>query len=228
MRKCVHVLWIGLVLLGCGGGDDAPKLPQAAVLEFPLQNSECTTGVSLDETTSQVEFRWQAGANAEGYELRATNLNTNVLQTISTLSLSAQLPLEKGAPYSWLVISKQSNTSATATSSTWQFYNAGSQTTYAPFRADIIAPQSGASILRDINNEVSLNWTGADVDNDIEGYEVYLSTSTPPETLVATPSAFTTNIKVSIAAGSVYYWQVITTDSEGNSSDSGIFDFRVN
>lgn len=227
MRKCIYVLWIGLVFLACGGGDDAPKPPQATVLEFPLQNSECTTGISLDENTSQVEFRWQVAANTEGYELRATNLNTNVTQTISTTSLAVQLPLEKGAPYSWVIISRQSNTTVTATSSTWQFYNAGSQTTYAPFRAEIIAPKSGASVIRDINNEVTLDWSGADVDNDIEGYEVYLSTSTPPETLVATPSAGISNIKVSIAADEVYYWRVVTTDREGNSSDSGIFDFRL-
>ncbi|WP_411029686.1 hypothetical protein [Spongiimicrobium sp. 3-5] len=218
-----------LFLLSCGGGgDDAPPpLPQSAVLEFPFQNSECTTGVSLNETTSQVEFRWRAATNTDLYELRAINLNTNITQTISVQTLFAQLPLEKGAPYSWIVVSRNSEANGTATSETWQFYNAGSQTTYAPFRAQATTPTSGTTVFKDINNEVLLSWSSADVDNDIEGYELYFSEVTPPTTLVASPAAATTEFKVSVTSDTAYYWRVVTRDAEGNTSDSGVFEFKV-
>lgn len=60
-----------------------------------------------------------------------------------------------------------------ASSETWLFYNAGSQTTYAPFPAQLVNPTSGSTVQMDIANEVLLEWSGADVDNDIESFEVF-------------------------------------------------------
>lgn len=223
MRPLV-ITMVVLSLLGCG--KDSPKPPAAAKLLFPEQNSECTTGVDLNETTSRVEFLWQKAANTDSYELRVTHLLTQVTQTVSTAQLSAELPLQKGAPYSWIVISHNSETQETAISSSWRFYNAGAVRTYAPFPAEIIAPESGATVFRDINNEVVLEWAGADIDNDIAGYELYFSEVDPPA-LFSEPAASTTSIKVSVQANTVYFWKIITTDREGNRSDSGIYGFRV-
>ncbi|MGB5818517.1 MAG: hypothetical protein WBG90_03460 [Saonia sp.] len=216
------------MLVGCGGNDDTPSPPQPALLEFPLQNSECTEGVAIDGTnTSRLEFRWQPSNNTETYELRVTNLNTDVPQTITSETTSASLILERGVPYSWVVTSRNSRVTETSSSETWQFYNAGSQTTYAPFPAEIISPKSGASVGKDQNNELFLEWSGADVDNDIVSYDVFFSSSTPPQTLIASPSANTTSIQVSVASNTIYYWRIITRDGEGNTSDTGIFEFKV-
>jgi hypothetical protein len=219
------ILMAVLCLVGCG--KDSPKAPAAAKLLFPEQNSECTTGVSLNETTSSVEFLWQKAANADSYELRVTHGLTNVTQTVSTAGLSAELPLEKGVPFSWIVISRNNETQETASSNAWQFYNAGSQRSYAPFPAVIILPRPGTSVFRDINNEIVLEWEGADIDDDIVGYELYFSTENPPATLFSEPSASTTSSKVSVEANTVYYWKLITIDSEDNRSDSGSFGFKV-
>ncbi len=194
---------------------------------FPNQNSECTTGVDLNATTSRVEFRWQKAAHTDSYELRVTNIVTNISQTVGTGQLSAELPLQKGAPYSWTVVSRNDETQESAISAVWRFYNAGSEQSYAPFPADILAPKPGGTIIRDINNEVVLEWEGADVDNDIAGYELYFSTANPPLTLIAEPAASTTSIKVSVEANTVYYWSITTVDSEGNRSDSGTYGFKV-
>lgn len=215
-----------LMLVACR--KDSPKPPSAAVLTFPLQNSECTTGVDLDGTTSEVEFKWQQAANAQKYELRVTHLETGTIQTVSTETLSAKLPLEKGAPFSWLVITRNSETQETASSAKWYFYNAGSRITYAPFPAQPVSPLSGSTVPADLNNEVRLEWTGADVDNDIAGYEVYFATETPPLDLATTGPINTTNVNVTVSSGTIYYWRVTTTDREGNTSDSGIFSFKVN
>ncbi|MEB8327941.1 hypothetical protein OO009_01125 [Flavobacteriaceae bacterium KMM 6897] len=223
--KQITLLLMVLVLGGCGG-KDAPKAPESSRLVFPLKDSECTTGVSLTNTTSEVEFQWQASDNTETYQIRLTNLLTNVSQNMSTSATAIKLPLDKGAPYSWFITSKNTNVTETATSEIWRFYNSGFQTSYAPFPADIIAPKSGASVLKSANNEVELDWSGADVDNDIIGYEVYFSTNNPPETLVFSPQFNDTDVNVTVVANTVYYWSVKTLDSEGNTSDSGVYQFK--
>jgi len=225
MRAILLVLF-GFLLIGCKK-KSSPKPPEIAVLVFPNKNSECTTGRDINQSTSEVEFQWMASNHTETYELRVTNLNTNITQIVSTAAISAKLPIAKGEPFSWFVRSLNTKVTETAISETWRFYNAGFQTTYAPFPAEVITPKNGASVFKDINNEVSLEWEGADVENNIEGYELYLSTTTPPEILIASPSSDENSAKVSVASDTTYYWKVITIDSEGNSSDSGIFTFKV-
>jgi len=224
--RFLSVLIITLLLFSCK--DEEPSLPPESVqLVFPERNSECTTGVDITATTSEVEFIWQAANNTESYELIVTNLNNNNKQDITVTTTQAKLPIQRGTPYSWVVISKNSSVLESATSPTWSFYNAGFQSTYAPFPAEIVAPKMGASALIDNNNEVELRWTGADVDNDIEGYEIYVSSENPPETLLASPDAGTLSVQVSAMPNTIYYWRVISKDSEGNSSDSGVFEFRA-
>lgn len=224
MRYVVAV-WIGLLLISCSK-DDPPKPPEAASLTFPEQNSECTTGVEQSETTSEVEFRWQAGANTDTYELRVTQLGTSLTQTESTTSTSARVVLQKGTPYSWMVISRNEKTTDAVSSPTWQFYNAGSQTSYAPFPAEIIGPGSGATVVRNSNGEVVLDWSGADVDNDIQGYDIYHDTANPPTNLEGSTLVGSTSLTVTVAPGT-YYWRVVTRDSQGNTSDSGVYSYRA-
>jgi len=224
--RTVILLLFGVLLIGCKKKSN-PKPPEIATLVFPNKNSECTTGRSLNQTTSEVEFQWMASNHTETYELRVTNLITNTTQTISTAAISAKLPITKGEPFSWFVRSLNTKVAESAFSETWRFYNAGFQTTYAPFPAEVIAPKSGTSVFKDINNEVTLEWNGADVENDIDGYELYFSTSSPPESLIASPSSDQNSEKVSVISNTTYYWKVVTKDSEGNSSDSGIFIFKI-
>lgn len=226
MNKLLFVI-CSLFLFGCGGKDDPPAKPERALLVYPQKDSECNTGVNIDDISSRVEFKWQASNNTEIYEIRVTNLNTSVTQTISTSLLSAKLPLDKGAPYSWFVTSKNSQVPETATSEVWRFYNSGFVTTYPPFPTEIISPKSGASVFKDINNEITLEWSGADVDGDLLGYEVYFSTENPPNGMVASLPWDVLTYKVSVLSNRVYYWRVLSKDKAGNTSDSGIYEFKV-
>ncbi len=225
MRKAF--IWtIVLLMIGCG--KDSPKPPEAALLSFPLQDSECTTGVSLNDRTSQVEFRWQEARFADTYELKVTNILTGQSVTNApTLALSARVPILKGTPYKWRVTTRNEETQEIALSEEWFFYNAGNQTTYPPFPARIIEPGSGSSVVRDINNQITLSWTGADADNDIQSYEVYLDTAPDPQVLIASPSVSINQVQADVAIDTVYYWRVVTLDRQGNASDSGVFSFRV-
>ncbi len=227
MIRNIIRLSIVALLVSCGGDDGPPPAPKGAALVFPEENSECTTGTDISETSTQVTFRWMASDNTESYTLSVTNLDTNVPQNISTSSTSASLTITKGTPYAWSVTSRNSASDQVASSATWLFYNAGAQTTYAPFPAQLVSPTSGSTVQKDIANEVLLEWSGADVDNDIEFFEVLFSDTDPPTTSVGITNASTMEIPVGVESGTVYYWRVITTDLEGNSSDSGVFDFKV-
>lgn len=224
--RFLTVIIVAILTLGCKK-KEAPKPPESANLTFPAMNSECTTGQEISVTSSQVEFIWQAANNTETYELIVTNLNNNNKQDIITANTSAKLPLEKGTPYSWVVISKNSNVLQTASSETRQFYNSGFETSYAPFPALILEPKMGTSVFKDINNDITLEWKGASVDNNIVGFDLYFSTENPPEALIASPGANEISAKVAVTSDTVYYWKVITKDAEGNTSDSGIFEFRA-
>ena len=226
MIRKLLITSMAVLMMACGG-KDAPPAPESALLVFPEENSECTTGTSLNDSQSQVTFRWNASKNTDRYTVTVVNLETNSSQNISTVSTSANISIAKGAPFSWSVTSRNNDSDESATSETWLFYNAGAETTYAPFPVQLVYPESGSTVQKDIANEVVLEWSGADVDNDIETFEVYFSETTPPTTLVGTNAAFNMELAVSVESGTVYYWKVITTDSEGNTSDSGVFDFRV-
>ncbi len=223
--RIFFVLLLGVVLLS-GCKKDPPKPPEKVLLTAPAKNSECTPIQSTTTTSSVVRFSWQVSQHTETYELRVTNSNTGIVQTKSTGSTVETLSLEKGAPFSWVVISRNSQTQTTASSDSWLFYNPGSETTHPPFPAEIISPKPGTTVFKDINNEVTLIWSGADIDNDIEDYEIYFSTENPPETLIDSPRANITEKKVSVVSNTVYYWRVVTKDAEGNTSDTGIIDFR--
>lgn len=225
IRKIVFIICL-FAVFSCKKKDD-PKPPEQVQLIFPDKNSECTTGVDQDATTSRVTFRWQRSDNTDSYELRVTNINTNAVQTISTPNTTSSLPLLKGQPYSWLVRSRNNQVQNTISSETWNFYNAGSITTYAPFPAEILSPDMSERVFKDINNEITLSWSAADLDNDIENIEVYFSEQTPPTNVQATLSPTASSLKVSVVSGTVYYWSVVTKDLQGNATNSGVYSFSV-
>lgn len=226
MRKLFMSCLMVVLVLACGK-DDPPPAPEAALLVFPEENSECTTGNSLSENLSQVTFRWNASKNTDQYTLSVINLNTNIPQNVSTSTTSASLTIAKGTPFSWSLSSRNNDSDEVAVSDTWLFYNAGSQTTYAPFPAQLVSPESGSTVQKNLANEVLLQWIGADADNDLASFEVLFSTSNPPTTSIGTTGATTRQISVGVVSGTIYYWKVISTDTEGNTSESSVFDFRV-
>lgn len=226
MRIITALLIALFLVVGCKK-KDPPIPPEAVLLVFPDKNSDCTIGNDINETTREIDFRWQKANNTETYELRVTNINSNITQTISTPALSARLPLSKGAAYSWVVLSKNSMVPQKVSSDTWYFFHSGFETTHPPFPAEIMSPKIGTSLFKDINNEVTLKWSGSDIDDDITGFDIYLDTVSPPVTVLVSLTGETSEQKASVASQTVYYWKVVTRDGDGHTSDSGIFDFRV-
>lgn len=227
----IYITFLGLVMVACGGdsSDGPPPGPGIVSLVFPNQNSECTTGTVISDTQSEVTFEWQSADNTEGYILIVTNLNTNTRQTLPTQATSGTLAIDRGTPFSWIVTATNSQSSEVSTSESWLFYNEGSQTTYAPFPAQLVEPISGSTVIRNDNGQVTLGWQGADVENDIVSFDIQLSTTNPPTAadIIGTESNLVSNLLADVDADTVYYWRVVTTDVEGNSSTSSVFEFKA-
>lgn len=225
-----------VILMSCGGGDsgnDTPVVPPPppvpsplqATLVFPENNKECTEGVVENDTQSTVNFQWNNSENTDSYEVNLKNLNTNNSVRISSNSNTALITLSRGVPYEWFVISKATGTNQTAQSDVWKFYNQGPGIeNYAPFPAKAVFPKRGANLAS--TNTVTLQWNGSDIDDDIVSYTILFDTVATP--VIELGSVTDNFIDAAVSSGVTYYWQVITIDSQGNSSNSEIFSFRIN
>lgn len=233
MKKLITSICIlGLLLTtSCGSdGEDTPSPPTAPQLSFPENNSECFEGVvsATDPNISEIVFRWERSSNTVSYTIRVRNLLSGRSEfTETTTSTSLGIGLERGVPYSWSVTATGSENTGTAASETWKFFNAGEGVVaHAPFPADLIYPSSGANLNLSGGSSLELRWEGADVDGDITSYEVLLDTQNPPAQRAGTTSSQRLTVN-QLSSGTTYYWRVITTDGEGNSSTSEVSQFVI-
>ncbi len=227
MKRLLLIVGV-LILTGCHRETKpAPLPPGKAVLVSPAENSVCTTGVVISDTQSNITFTWDASANTSSYDLYITNLLTSAaIATQNTTDTKLTLALARGTPYAWYIVSRSSQTNATTRSDTSKFYNAGPGiVTYAPFPADITSPAFGAEVMV-MGGTIDLTWTGSDVENDIVGYDVYFGTGMSPALFKSGITNMFLN-GVSVTSGTTYYWKVMTKDSHGNTSDSGLYQFSV-
>jgi hypothetical protein len=238
MKKLFIYLIVFAICLPCvtncsgGGGDDPNPDPDPVIIDppgvatliFPNQNSECTEGSNFTSTESDITFDWDDAANTDSYQLYLKNLDTQTTTNYSSASSQLTLTVLRGTPYSWYVVSKNSGTKTTQ-SATWKFYNAGEAvSSYTPFPAELIAPTMG-TYLSASTSIVSLQWSGSDIDNDIVNYDILFGTVSSPTTNVG--STTSTNFSVDVSSGNTYYWRIITTDNQNNSSESEIFQFKI-
>lgn len=237
MRKGILILVLFSVILGCKKSkpgdtpEPTPPVPQVpapekAVLTSPAINEPCLSGVSVSASESSVVFNWAAAKNAESYDVVVKNLLTNATSTHAASQTTLQVNLLKNTPYSWYVKAKTSKTTSVSQSDTWKFYNSGSgSVSYAPFPAEIVSPAYSASVSA-VANKVTLKWTSSDVDNDIVSHAIYFGTSAIPA--IFNESVTAKELDVTVTSNTTYYWKVVTKDATGNTSDSGVFQFKVN
>ena len=160
MKKNI-LLFGGLIMLlnSCAPEETIPVNPSAPNLISPANDETCLDGTSINDSQSNVEFRWSSAANTISYELVVTNLLTQSSQTYPATSNQTTVALSKAEPYNWSVKSFGEVGSIPSESVQWKFYLAGDAiVNYAPFPSELISPQSGANITPDINNLVTLIW----------------------------------------------------------------------
>ena len=227
MKTTILIAATYILLLGaCAPADDTVPAPEKPSLILPVQDELCTTGEVLSDTESLITFQWNLSANTDSYELFLKDLISGVVRSYTAEKNQLSVKLNRGKPYSWYVVSKSTESTETAKSLTWKFYNSGKGVvSYAPFPAEAVSPLFGQSITIS-ENTVSLEWKGADVDNDIIYYDLYFGTDPNPPLLKAGLKESSFNVQ-SIAPDKTYYWKVLSYDSAGNNSDSGLFEFRA-
>lgn len=230
MIKTLLIFIVLLLVISCHKEDPDPVLiiknPTEALLVFPYENSECNEGTNITATQSTVLFEWRSAENTDEYELILSNLSTTDKTSFMVSETNIPIVLQRGTPYAWYVISRSDKIDSTATSEIWKFYNAGQGIeSYAPFPAEIITP-SMAETITSSPSKITLDWNGSDVDNDIIGYDLYFGTANPPDLLESNlQESVLTDVQVE--SNSIYYWSVTTKDARGNSSESGIFQFKI-
>jgi hypothetical protein len=240
MKKIVFIF--SLLLISCsggggdgdsggGGGDPPPPSPPGDVtLTAPTNGKVCETGTSSSDTKSNVDFSWSASTNTSTYDLQVTNLNTSSAINKTGLSTTnTTVELDKGQPYIWKVISKNTSTTQTGTSSSWKFYLAGHGiTNYAPFAAELKSPVSGSTVSRSSDGKVAFSWEGSDPDQgDQLKYTLYVDKTDGKQSPTSDLSDITSKtVDVALDGGTLYYWRVKTSDGT-NSSFSIVYTFRT-
>lgn len=225
-------IFILVVVLSCGGSKDPlpeeeeqVENPIATTLVFPHNNTECQEGTIISNTQSKVVFRWDASENTDSYEVHLEDLDNGTEFIHESNSTELEITLERGTAYRWSVISKSLLSVETAQSEVWKFYNAGAAVVnHAPFPADIISPSNNSKVSPSSGSTI-LRWEGADIDNDIDSYQIFLGTSNPPTQNIGTTSA--TEMSASVMLNNTYYWYIITSDGSNNTSKSDIFSFST-
>ena len=231
--KRIVLLFGSLILLVNSCTTEEPVVPinpSAPTLISPANDETCLDGTSINDSQSNVDFRWSSAANAVSYELVVTNLLTQSSQTYSAISNQTTVALTKAEPYNWSVKSIGEVGSVPSQSIQWKFYLAGDAVVnFAPFPSELISPQSGANVTPDINNLIKLQWNASDVDGDLAQFEVYLDKN-DATTIIKTVAYQTEeeSIEIDVENGTTYYWKIIAIDTNQNQSSSGVYAFRTN
>lgn len=227
--KNYFYLMILILSISCSKDPAEVSNPTSFELIAPANNETCLEGSIINDNQKEIVFQWGGSTNATSYSLDIINLTTNVGQTLQSNGTSLSVKLTSAEPYSWKVIASGEAGAKSTSSELWKFFLAGDEVVnYAPFPPELISPRPSATI--DVNslNEIVLNWTCSDVDNDIVTFKVYLDT-TDGSTLVRELDYVQNNTElgVDVINDGNYFWKVVAIDSNGNSSSSGVYSFKT-
>jgi len=214
-----------ILVFGCSKSEDVIlQNPTAAKLVFPFENSLCNVGTDVTDSQSKVLFEWKPGNYTDSYKVVIKNGFNDNETTYNTTNTEIAIVLNRATPYQWHVISESDAVNQTAQSEIWQFYNAGQGIqSYAPFSAMLYYPAMAEKISN--VSEVTLKWTGNDLDNDIVGYDIYFSKENDPTIFFNNLNA--NELMVPVTPNTIYFWKVITKDALGNTSVSSIYQFEM-
>ena len=240
MRKylsLIAVVFVGL-LSSCGGDSGGgggtpppgptptPDPPTAATLLSPVNNENCETGTNISANQATVAFTWAAGQNTDSYELKVSQLGGSSQTKSGISSGSTTVTLQRGYQYSWQVVSKATGTTATATSSTFNFYLAGEGEQFtAPYAATPVYPRSGATVPL-TEGKLELSWEAEDPDGDSLTYSLEVSPLEDLSSPITVSGLTEPKGEVELVSGVIYYWRVTTSDGK-NSTQSIIYTFRT-
>ncbi len=186
------------------GGSGSSTMVTAPVLVSPANGA---AGVSASTT-----LVWNAATNATSYDVYfGTSVSPPLAATVSGTSFQPA-NLAAGTKYYWKVTAK--NSSSSATSPTYSFNVAVAGVT-APV---LSSPANGAT---GVSTTPALVWNAA---ANATSYDVYVGTaSSPPLAATVTGTSYQPG---SLTAGTKYYWRVVAKNAAG-SATSATYSFTV-
>ncbi|MEP2238630.1 MAG: hypothetical protein ABJI22_09735 [Maribacter sp.] len=226
MNKIKYTVLLTILTQSCGVDSEVLEFnTDNAKIEliYPKNNSEVIDGVIISETESELMFEWKKEGDSIGnlYFLTLKNLENNEIITYESSETNISINLNRDVGYSWSVSDTLINNSET-----WTFVNLGPWDEFsAPLPATAISPVNGASISQ-TSTTVNIIWKAEDADNDIVSYDLYFGETQNPALLVSEIIDTRYN-DISVEAGKIYFWKVVTRDSVGNESTSETFSFSV-
>ena len=224
-RRFQKTASIVIAVLLCTCSKPSILEPDSALLTTPENSNTC---VPLSTTASQgvINFGWEEAQNTDSYEVFVRNSITQTEQKKSADFTSTTFTLDRGAPYSWWVVSSSDASAVDTKSKVWSFYLEGiQQETFLPFSAQLNNPKDKQEVMLS-SGEINLQWTGSDLDNDIAYYQVYIGTGAAQMSLVQ-DNQITSSYSALLDVGQTYFWQIITIDQRGNKSQSAIQSFTT-
>lgn len=214
--------------MGCKknkGSEQAGQPPKSVTLILPKSNEICALG-PIEADKSKISFSWSKDENSDKYEVIVKDLKSGNSNTYETTDLKLDISLPVNTPFSWYVRSKSSKNSGSSQSAIWKFYTSGPGiVSFAPFPADKLVPTLKQDVTA-VNGKVTLSWVGSHVDNNIQGYDIYLSENMNSLALIK-ENQISSPLSIDVTTKKTYFWKVITKDKNGNQSDSGLYQFTV-
>ena len=224
-RRFQKTASIVIAVLLCTCSKPSIPEPDPALLTTP-ENSNTCVPLSTTATQGVVNFDWEEAQNTDSYEVFVRNSITQTEQKKSADLTSTTFTLDRGAPYSWWVVSSSDASAVNTRSEVWTFYLEGiQQETFLPFSAQLNNPQDEQEVMLS-SGEINLQWTGSDLDNDIAYYQVYIGTGAAQMSLVQ-DNQITSSYSALLDVGQTYFWQIVTIDQRGNKSQSAIQSFTT-
>jgi hypothetical protein len=231
MKKLIYIIAFAFLGASCSsdsGGDDPTSgedsTPSVPVLVFPGKDQLC-----IDNT---LDFKWNPSTNEDGssiiytVEIATDNQFNNVIVSEVQTELSKVVTLEKGLAFYWRVKARSSRGMDSGFSDTSQFYTEEvPETNNVPFSPDNTSPFVGENFSK---NNITLEWTASDVDNDPLTYNVYFGKDKSALTLMQEDTQNSTFDVTVDAKQTIYYWQIVAKDDKGAETKSPIWNFKVN
>ena len=217
------ILIITFILFQCSK-DQILELDSVFLIS-PTNQDNCSSSIIIDESKSQVDFSWSQSLNTDQYEIVVENQSNNLQLKKISLENNSSIILDRGVNYSWWVISRSNKSSITAKSLIWQFYLEGpSIIEHIPFSAVLLSPQNEEEINLNNQNEYIFKWSGSDLDDDIDFYDIYIGNSIDEMEIIEN-NIKSQEVELELQKQKTYYWKILSVDSKGNTSSSQIYSF---
>ncbi|MGY8908518.1 MAG: hypothetical protein ACKVIG_01450 [Flavobacteriales bacterium] len=220
-------LSINMLLVSCNNDDNIipqePVLntaPTTPILSYPTNNLVCIENA--------INFQWNPSTDDEGnvpiYDVQiATDLDfTQGLNSVTTITTSKLITLEKGLLYYWRIRARDSKDALSDYSEVFNFYTEGTGIlNHLPFAPVLVSPELSSE---QTTNSTLLKWSVQDADGDSLVFDVYFGNDAAALVKIASEikeSEYNADLTIT----GEYFWKVIAKDGNGGATVGQIWNF---